>query len=140
MTRINLVEPNQLTDKHLMAEYHELPRVFTKVIRRMEKGQTLIDVDIPESYRMGEGHETFFFDKCHFLMQRLHSIFQELHYREVNLDHLKYQEVYARYMKNIHLTEWAGDYKPTPEDIYLNMARLVQRCKIPSVQFELASD
>lgn len=29
MTRINLIPPAQLSDQHLLAEYRELPRIFT---------------------------------------------------------------------------------------------------------------
>lgn len=54
MTRINLVEPRYLTDEHLLAEYRELPRVFTYVDRHG------IAEDRPESYKLGKGHVKFF--------------------------------------------------------------------------------
>ena len=33
MTRINCIPPAELSDKHLLAEFHELPRVFTHVLK-----------------------------------------------------------------------------------------------------------
>ena len=54
MTRINCIPVEELHDKHLLAEYRELPRVFS-----LARG----DADIPDTYRMGKGHVTFFYDK-----------------------------------------------------------------------------
>lgn len=56
MTRINLVDPVILSDKHLMAEYRELPRIFTAVTKLVDKNIRPHDVDIPEKYVLGKGH------------------------------------------------------------------------------------
>lgn len=72
MTRINCVPPFELVDKHLLAEYRELPRIFSLVENRVKSGQTAhrINNDIPVSYRMGAGHVSFFFNKLEFLRRR----------------------------------------------------------------------
>ena len=54
MTRINsAIDPKNLTDQHLIAELRELPRIFTAVNKRIEKGK-LFD-DIPEKFTLGTG-------------------------------------------------------------------------------------
>lgn len=61
MTRINLIPPEQLHRKHLLAEYRELPRVFA-LARPNGEG--------PKQYTMGKGHVVFFYDKLMFLYRR----------------------------------------------------------------------
>jgi deoxyribonuclease (pyrimidine dimer) len=65
MTRINCIPVEELHDKHLLAEYRELPRVF-KLARPCK--------DIPEQYVLGTGHVKFFYNKlvyCHKRQQQL---------------------------------------------------------------------
>lgn len=135
MTRINLVEPNQLTDKHLMAEYRELPRIFTAVLKLQEQGKTPADVDIPEHYVLGKGHMKFFYNKILWLENRYSLLYHELKQRMFDLDINLYLSVLAK-SGNID-AHWYGNYQPYPEDIYLNMIRLCKRTKIASVLKEL---
>ena len=70
MTRINAgIEPLELIDQHLIAELHELPRIFTLVQNRIDK-DSLGSVDIPPSFRLGSGHVTFFYNKLLYLKKR----------------------------------------------------------------------
>lgn len=113
MTRINLVHPSELSDKHLGAEYHELPRVF-----RLARPNRLI----PSHYVLGKGHVLFFFDKLLFLVKRQHLLVEECLKRGrcVNFDpkdlmHLNpYKELY-------------NDWTPTVESIILNKQRIAER-------------
>lgn len=41
MTRINLLPPAQLADQHLIAEYRELPRIFTLVKSKLQSQKPL---------------------------------------------------------------------------------------------------
>jgi deoxyribonuclease (pyrimidine dimer) len=69
MTRINsAIDPKNLTDQHLIAELRELPRIFTAVNKRIEKGKSFND--IPEQFTLGTGHTLFFYNKLNFLHQR----------------------------------------------------------------------
>jgi deoxyribonuclease (pyrimidine dimer) len=126
MTRINIVEPEQLTKQHLLAEYRELPRVFTHILKAAEKGKTTDDFDIPDKYTIGKGHVTFFYDKADYLYWRFHNIADVLEGTfEVNLNKDLIDKVDNDYGK---LPGWAyGEYSPTPEEIYLNMYRLANR-------------
>ena len=135
MTRINIVEPKQLTNQHLMAEYRELPRVFSKVLKRQEKGQIPTDVKIPETYVLGRGHETFFFDKCQYLLYRYENIVAELMKREYNLSGDTIRSVRESVTEIDDI--WYNNWTPTPDEIYLNMARLANRSKNELVKEEL---
>jgi len=136
MTRINLVEPHQLTDKHLMAEYRELPRIFTAVLKLQAQGKTPADMAIPEHYVLGTGHMKFFYNKTTWLRTRYINLYDELIERGFKLDEELYRKVY-RSSLDIKKSLWAFWYTPRPEDIYLNMVRLCKRSNIPSVIGEI---
>lgn len=138
MTRINLVVPTELTNKHAMAEYHELPRVFTKVWARVDKGQRLKDVKIPTEFCLGTGHETFFFDKIDYLLERYYFLFATLRGREFSISQDKYWEVVHK--AQALPFEWRENrWRPKPEDVYLSMSRLCHKSNIPKVHRELYS-
>jgi len=139
MTRINVVPVETLTDKHLLAEYKEITRPFNKVIKRLEAG-TYKDVVIPAKYCLGKGHETFFFDKLRWLWFRYVNLYGELVNRRFNIDHDKFDRIKEDMFINTMDTKAWGDYTPTPEDMYLNMARLAKRSNISLVLDELNSD
>ena len=135
MTRINLVEPHQLTNKHLMAEYRELPRIFTAVLKLQAKGKTPDNVDTPDHYVLGKGHVKFFYDKIGWLRFRYKLLCSELLDRDFDLDK---EMISFILLQSDSLTEWYGTYyKPTPEEIYLNMVRICKRSNLDSVAEEL---
>ena len=138
MTRINLVTPAYLTDKHLLAEYRELPRIFTAVRKLMNQGKTPYDVDIPAQYVLGNGHCKFFYNKIQWLYDRFCLLKKELDVRNFNIDENMYSSI-IKDVDDISLS-WKGRFKPSPEEIYLNMARLAKRGNIEKVNEELASD
>lgn len=136
MTRINLVEPQQLTDKHLMAEYRELPRIFTAVLKLQEQGKTPADVDIPDHYVLGKGHMKFFYNKIAWLRDRYARLHHELQERGFDLDLNLFASVIDSSAKIDYA--WHGRrWQPYPEEIYLNMIRLCKRSRVASVLKEL---
>ena len=143
MTRINLVDVKHLTDKHLLAEYKEITRPFNKVINRINKFgfvKALDDVTISSSYVLGTGHESFFFDKLHWLWWRYFDLFEELNKRGFNIDEVKFKNIAVDLKRKLEKTKYWNDwneYKPTPEEIYLNMSRLCKRSNLQSVINEL---
>ena len=151
MTRINLVEPSQLTTKHLMAEYRESPRVFTAVRKlvyipspRVGDGwrKFIESNQIAPSYILGTGHVKFFYDKLPWLRERYRSICYELRTkREVSLDKDVYQSVIIDaddLIASIRM-DMIDDWQPSPEEIYLNMARICKRSKLDKVLDELTN-
>lgn len=149
MTRINLVEPHQLTDKHLMAEYRELPRIFTAVKKLVNEPKPRVgdgwrkfitSGEIPDRYVLGKGHMKFFYNKLPYLRERYREIAYVLRTkRNFNLDKEATISVLSEADKLIYETKLDMDFnwQPTPEDIYLNMVRLCKRSNILSVLEEL---
>lgn len=121
MTRINCVPPEQLSGKHLVAEYSELPRVFTLVRKRIKKGHRPSDIDIPEKYALGPGHVKFFYDKLGWLKKRQESLIQEMLRRG-------YRPTFtgAGLLDGIP-NEWAGEWEPDQAAVEINQARLRER-------------
>lgn len=111
MTRINVVPPSELCDKHLLAEYRELPRVFA-LARPCP--------DAPKEYVLGAGHVKFFYDKLVFLAWRFSKLVQECKKRGFNV---QFETIPANRV-NVSLL---NDYTPTPEAIALNRARINER-------------
>ena len=111
MTRINVVTPEDLHPKHLLAEYRELPRVF-KLAR--------LGDDIPETYRLGPGHVKFFFDKLEFLYNRQCRLVKEMQKRGFNP---KFDPVELLVWRDRKPKCW-NDYVPTLEAIRLNNERI----------------
>lgn len=135
MTRINLVHPSYLTNKHLMAEYRELPRIFTSVRKLISENKTPNDVNISPTYILGTGHNKFFYNKISFLINRYKKLYIELKNRGYNLDDKIYNSI-IKDAENIPKI-WSESYAPTPEEIYLNMARLCLKSNLKQVTNEL---
>lgn len=133
MTRINVIDPADLSNEHLMAEYRELPRIFTHVKKHgIDKSR------IPAQYTLGKGHVLFFTDKLEWLINRFVALNVELIRRGYNVDNDLFWDIRdcagELWEENYASTV---DYQPTPEDKYLNMARLVKRCKFDAAKQEM---
>lgn len=127
MTRINVVPVASLVRQHLLAEHYELPDVFKLVRRHIRAGRTLDDVRdrIPETYRLGTGHISFFINKLNYLRMRHYDLKQEMLRRGYNVSDLscitfRYPEIGD---------EWYGDYTPTADATLINQARITERLR-----------
>ena len=128
MTRINCIPPQELTGPHLVAEYRELPRIFTLARAAIERGEKPDDPRNPRSYTLGKGHVRFFYPRLGFLVKRQKALIDEMLRRE-------YQ---PSYRTTEHLIEnipalWCADWQPDEAAIALNKARIAERLnKSPS--------
>lgn len=141
MTRINLVPPDTLSDQHLMAEYRELPRIFTAVRKLYAKGKTLENVHMPDQYVLGAGHCTFFYNRLGWLKHRFRDLAHELVVRGFKIN----QELFHQIERDAQqLIDNCPDQLlwvlPTPEEFYLNMARLTKRSGFDRVTKEISHD
>lgn len=131
MTRINLVPPSALVDKHLVAEYRELPRIFKALYKYPDAPPT----NLPDSYRLGTGHVRFFYNKAFWLFDRWTQLRDEMKRRgmEPSAEHCKYvTDLYQDIpLWAHHCANEYRDWQPTPEQVYDNMARLVERRPLP---------
>ena len=72
MVRVNLgINPRDLTDEHLIAEYNEL----LMLLGWIEKHPT---GNVPKEFSLGKGHISFFRDKFEVVVWRLWKIYKEM--------------------------------------------------------------
>lgn len=76
MTRVNMgVEPRELCDQHLVAEYRELPRVFA------------YDRVVPGPFRLGKGHVLWCSQWPGTLAKRYRALVAEMRHRGFTVNH-----------------------------------------------------
>jgi deoxyribonuclease (pyrimidine dimer) len=119
VTRINVVAPSMLSDKHLGAEYRELPRVFGLVRQAIARGELPTDTRNPTTYILGKGHVRFFYPRLAFILKRHVEICDECRSRGRLVSFRDVDDLVAGLP-----TEWWGHWEPTPEAIELNIQRI----------------
>lgn len=123
MTRINCVPVQELHIKHLIAEYHELPRVFGYVRKALERGEDPAKVPgIPPTYTLGTGHIKFFYPRLGYLTERYAELVVEMVARKKMVNFPNLDGLTAGLPKHLF-----KGWKPTKADQALNRARLEQR-------------
>lgn len=113
MTRINVVPVEELSDAWLIAEYRELSRVL--------KGNFSIK-DAPDRYKLGTGHVKWARKHALFVLDRYHSLVEEMKYRGFKVN---YTDDLKRYLTK----DISNCYTICNEDIKINRERLVERYK-----------
>lgn len=122
MTRINLVHPSTLHQKHLVAEYREIVRVFD-LARKCQ--YELHKKKIPLKYTLGTGHVLFFYDKLKFISDRYDLLCVEMVNRGYTCNRVSKQELEQGIDKSLF---W--NYVPTDEAIRINQERISDRLPI----------
>ena len=117
MTRINVVPPRELTDKHLVAEYRELPRVFGLSSNWLRRGK---DTKVPKTYTLGKGHVAFFYDKVRFLEHRYAELVAEMRRRGFKVQYPKPRHVPVS-------EDVLNHYTPTAKALAINRQRITDR-------------
>ena len=120
MVRINLINPEYLTDQHLIAEYRELPRIFTLTLNHSN-----LD-NIPKEFTLNKGHMNFFKNKLSYLKIRHFEIYSEMIKRGFNpkfyLDIKPYSE--------LEINKYFNNYKPTKDSIIIIKERILSKIKL----------
>lgn len=119
MTRINVIAPSLLSGPHLVAEYRELPRVFTLALAAWHKGT--VD-NCPDKYTLGVGHVRFFYPRQAYLVGRQLRIIKEMRRRGYKPQHTDLSSFIESCPDELY-----GDWTPTREARRINIARLVER-------------
>lgn len=111
MTRINVIPASELSDQHLIAEYHELPRVLK---------QDINIADAPEKYCLGKDHVKWGRKHARFCWKRFVDLIIEMEHRDfkTNFDTTDLLDISA---------DCADDYRPVPDDIELNRQRIREK-------------
>lgn len=122
MTRINVVPVHELCNKHLFAEWREMPRVVSSLRKSLNRKSKAFDMsEIPPEYVLGKGHVKFFFDKMQYLHNRHKELTDELlkrGYRINTVDSSIFQLVDDK---------WYNGYSPSVKDMELNRERIKDR-------------
>lgn len=112
MTRINVIEPSELTNKHLLGEIHEITRVYGLVRkaqdRKINKYNFKDKIKQPSNYTMGTGHVYFMYDKLGFITKRYYALNDEAKSRGFNVNPIDEESL----VTGID-SWWFGDYQPT---------------------------
>jgi deoxyribonuclease (pyrimidine dimer) len=128
MTRINVVPPSELTSRHLVAEIHEITRVYGLVRkaqdRKINKYNFKEKIKQPAAYTMGTGHVYFMYDKLGFITERYYALNQEALKRN-----FKVNPIDRHTLTDGIQSWWFGDYVPTQEAIEINRNRIEERLK-----------
>lgn len=129
MTRINVIDPKELHNKHLMGEIHEITRVYGLVRKAKERGVNKYNIStklkIPPEYTLGTGHVLFFYNKLGFITNRYNMLIDEAISRGFKPSRITVDA----------LTEgidayWMGDYSPTEMAIQINRNRIKERLPV----------
>lgn len=86
MTRINCIPVQELSGPHLVAEYRELPRIFTLAQKAAERLQAKSPSAVkrpalpgqPSQYTLGTGHVLFFYTRLGYLSARHRQLVEEM--------------------------------------------------------------
>ncbi len=78
MTRINLVNPSELTDQHLIAEYREIFMVGGSLNRTLNSKVGYREDRVPKRYTLNQGHVYFFYNKGKYLHKRYNKLIMEM--------------------------------------------------------------
>lgn len=108
MTRVNVIDPVELTDQHLLAEYRELPRIFAlaRPLRPRER---------PERYVLGRGHVKWFYPLTGWLARRQSALIAECIARGFDITHRA---------APLPIVGLDGDWSPDLDDRHTNLTRL----------------
>ena len=78
MTRINIIDPSELTDQHLIAEYREITMVPGSLNRTLNSKIGYKESKVPKRYTLNGGHVYFFYNKGKYLHNRYHQLISEM--------------------------------------------------------------
>lgn len=127
MTRINCIPVEELTDKHLGAEYRELPRLFGQIQKAIERGEMPDDPRNPTEYKLGRGHTRFFYNKLVWLYGRYTQLVVECEKRGRKVNFPDVPEFVWEIPNTENGQGWWRGWTPTPEAMELNRQRIQER-------------
>lgn len=123
MTRINVVPVETLTRQHLIAEYRELPRIYSLAYKASLSSKPWMHKQ-PADYTLGKSHCIFFYDKLSFLAIRHKQLIAEIEKRGYNASLTEC--LFAQWQGKIPAGYWK-DYEPTAQAIQVNVERINKR-------------
>ena len=123
MTRINTIDPEHLTDQHLMAEYRELPMVNAALSRSLSSKSGVDRTSLPTKYTLNRGHVMFFYDKGSWLYDRYMSLISCLRDRNYQINPESRVVKWDHFKDNGLFNLW----EPDGAAHAINVERLIER-------------
>jgi len=123
MTRINVVPVEELTTKHLVAEYRENPRVFA-LAHKAYMNKTKWYNKQPMSYSLGTGHVLFFYNRLKYISTRQKQLVAEMIKRGYNP---QFTECLEQQWRDKFPANYWNNYVPTEQALQINRERIKER-------------
>lgn len=124
MTRVNVgLDVRELPNDLLFTEYREIVRIPNAILTG--KAKWLPDFsDIPPTFRLGEGHFKFFYNKLLYLSKRHGELRRQCLYRRINI-----QDTSSSFdaLRGPEYKELWGDYTPTLADRRILLRRFAEK-------------
>lgn len=121
MTRVNLVPVTELDGKMLIAEKHEIVRIFGLARKAQNE---LHKKKIPSEYTLGTGHVLYFYNKLKFISDRYDALCAEMIARGYTCNRIPKEELHQGIRQGLF-----QDYIPTAHAIKINRERIELRTK-----------
>ena len=125
MTRINLVDPSELTDQHLIAEYREIFMVGGSLKRTLISKSGYREDRVPLNYTLNKGHVYFFYNKGKYLHNRYILLINEMKTRGFNPDKKRVFPVKIFIDNGLY-----NDWVPSLEDYKIIRQRIKEKIAI----------
>ena len=122
MTRINLIDPSELSDQHLIAEYREIFMVGSALQRSLKSANWMqTRHSLPQVFTLNKGHVKFFYDKGKYLHKRYLELVSEMRNRGMN-PNLKRKFKIEQWPKQLY-----NDWTPNKKDLEIINVRLQEK-------------
>ena len=122
MTRINLVQPSELTDQHLIAEYREIFMVGGSLNRTLNSKGGYKESKVPNRYTLNSGHVYFFYNKGKYLHKRYKQLITEMRKRGFKPDSTRVFPTSVFVDNGLY-----NDWMPNPNDYKIIRQRIEER-------------
>jgi len=119
MTRINLVDPQELMDQHLIAEYREIRLLSSNLQRTLKSKSGFVKNKVPKQFTLNSGHCYFFYNKGKYIHDRYEALASEMKNRGFTPQH--------SFPRHKWPDELYQDWSPSESDKDIVWERIKQR-------------
>ena len=125
MTRINLINPEELTDQHLIAEYREIFMVGGSLKRTLMSKNGYQESRVPKQYTLNKGHVYFFYNKGKYLHNRYLELIKEMKNRGFKPDIKRVFPTQIFIKNNLY-----NDWEPSHDDYKIIRQRISEKISL----------